>query len=102
MEQTKDVAYVGTLRARKRCQNCGKMIEAGERCVIRHFAKRWFGWQPGGFLGESADLRTHACHTECARQYPIMVGRSSTADIRGLDSEPCLTAPVPAAPATNP
>lgn len=88
LEQTKDVAYVGTLRVAKRCQNCNKMIDVGTRAVIRHFSKRWFGWQPGGFLGESAHMRTHACHVECARAYPIMVGRASTADIRGLDVEP--------------
>jgi hypothetical protein len=87
IEQTRDVAYVGTLRVSKRCQNCNTMIESGTRAVIRHFSKTWFGWQAGGFLGESKHLRTHACHIECARQYPIMVGRATTADIRGLDQE---------------
>lgn len=88
MEQTKDVAYVGVTRVAKRCQNCNKMVPAGTRAVIRHFSKIRFGWQPGGFLGESAHLRTHVAHIECAREYPIMVGRSSTSEIRGLDDEP--------------
>ena len=88
MEQTRDVAYVGTLRVSKRCQNCNVMIPSSARAVIRHFSKFWFGWQPGGFLGESKYLRTHAAHIECARAYPIVVGRATTADIRGLDTEP--------------
>lgn len=88
LEQTRDIAYVGVLRTRKRCMNCNRLIEPGTRCAIRHFSKVWFGWQPGGFLGESKFLRTHACHTECARMYPIMMGRASAADIRGLDTEP--------------
>jgi hypothetical protein len=86
-EQTKDVAYVGVLRVQKRCMNCNKMIPAGETAAIRHFSKTWFGWQAGGFLGESKYLRTHAAHVECARQYPIVLGRANAAEIRGLRAE---------------
>jgi len=68
--------YEGAAKTRKRCQHCRKMVEIGDRAVFRSFTKPRWGWQRGGFIGESGERRTHAYHEACASQAPELQGRN--------------------------
>lgn len=60
--------FRGTAKVRKRCPQCGQMVEVGTPAVFRSFTPSRYGWQRGGFLGESAKARrTHAYHEACAK-----------------------------------
>ena len=76
MPATKDDVYVATLRTRKRCVNCRKMIEVGERAVLRSFTKEsGMMFQRGGYIGTTNYVRTHAAHVACAEAFPLCIGR---------------------------
>lgn len=67
--------YVSIAKKRKRCPQCGTMVEAGERAVYRAFSKVSWGFQRGGFIGEGRTPRTHAYHPACAAIAPELAGR---------------------------
>lgn len=64
------MTFTSTARTRKRCPHCGKIIEVGERCVVYNFKRHRWGWQAGGFIGESSHPRTHLYHPSCAEIAP--------------------------------
>lgn len=56
--------YTATLRTRKRCPHCGKMVEVGTRAVMRACRIRTHG-----SLMKS-HTNTYAYHTDCAAVAP--------------------------------